>query len=85
MTPEQIRDYETLLDMFSHPGWKLLEKDFEEKIDHLKEGMSNFTVENTEKLYAFGQGRVSVLRDLMSWPNLIRSALEDKNEQETPV
>jgi hypothetical protein len=83
VTPEAVKQFETLLDMFGHPGWQVLMEEFDFKIDSIKEGFTSFGI--TPELLAFGQGRISVYRELQGLPTLLRNALEEKDVEETPV
>lgn len=84
MTPEDVKKFEKLQDLFSHEGWGLLIDECNFKIDAIKESFTSFGI--TENLLSFGQGRVAVYRELSSLPVIIESALaEQANEQATSV
>lgn len=82
--PEDVKRFETLLDMFGHPGWALLIDEFNFKTEGIKEGFTTFGIDPA--LLAFGQGRISVYRELEGLPILLRNALEEKEDvEETAV
>jgi hypothetical protein len=87
VTPENVRRFETLHDLFQHPGWSILEDELIFKTEAIKEGFTQLGV--TEPLLAYGQGRISVYRELTSLPAVIRKALDeqdvDENEQADSV
>lgn len=78
MTPEDVRKFETLLDLTSHPGWALLGDEHDFKIEAIKDGFTTFGI--TSELLAYGQGRISVYRELASLGPIIRQALENNKE-----
>lgn len=81
MTPENVRKFETLLDLTSHPGWALLGDEHDYKIEAIKDGFTTFGV--SPELLAYGQGRISVYRELASLGPVIRQALESNKEDES--
>lgn len=81
MTPEDVKRFETLQDMFAHPGWRIRIDEFEFKEQALKEQFAQFGI--TAELLAFGQGRISVYRELAGLPALLEQALENKKEDES--
>jgi hypothetical protein len=81
VTPEDVKRFETLLDMFGHPGWRILIDELNFKTEALKEQFTGFGLDPT--LLAFGQGRISVYRELEGLPTLLRNALEEKDESDT--
>lgn len=81
MTPEDVKKFETLQDLFSHRGWAILDDEFDFKIDSIKEQLTHFGV--TEALLAFGQGRISAYREIKGLPNLIEMALKDNVETDS--
>jgi hypothetical protein len=81
MTPEDVKRFETLQDLFSHPGWAMLVEELDARTEAIKEGFTTFGV--TETLLAFGQGRISTHRDLTSLPNVIEHALKEQDDVET--
>lgn len=81
MTSEDVKRFETLLDLFSHAGWRVLVDEFQFKTEAIKE---QFTVLGIDpNILAFGQGRISVYRELEGLPTLIRNALEKEDEPDT--
>jgi hypothetical protein len=75
-TAEQIRDLELIFDMTSHPGWKCLVKDMQERIDALKEGL----VSNESSPYQLGlaQGHVKVYREIVALRDMLDHFLSEK-------
>lgn len=80
MTPEDVKRFEILLDLSAHPGWSILLDEFDFKIDSLKDGFTTFGI--TSELLAFGQGRISVYRELASLRPILSQALENNKEDE---
>lgn len=81
MTAEDVKRFETLLDWFSHPGFKILCDEFQFKTEAIKE---QFTVLGIDPgILAYGQGRISVYREIEGLPTLIRNALEKEDEPDT--
>lgn len=85
ITQENVKRFETLLDLFSHPGWGLLMDEFDFKEQALKEQFVQFGI--SPELLAFGQGRLSVYRELASLSPVLRNALEENNDnvEETSI
>lgn len=75
MNPEDIKKFESLQDLFVHPGWKVLEEELEFKVESIKEGFTQLGV--SDALLAYGQGRISVYREFAGLPSVIDAALED--------
>jgi hypothetical protein len=77
MTPtEQVRDLELIFDMTSHPGWKVLMKDMQDRVDALKEGM----ISNESSPYQIGlaQGHVKVYREMIALRAMLEHFLSEK-------
>jgi hypothetical protein len=78
---------ESLFDMTSSPGWKILMEDLTDRVDNLKEAM---TV-NEASSYQIGlaQGHIKVYRELINLRNMIEIAMdqarEDQNEQANSI
>lgn len=83
MTPEDVKKFEKLQDLFSHPGWALLIDECNFKVDAIKESFTTFGL--TEALVAYGQGRVSVYRELNSLPLIIEQALKPEDVETDPI
>jgi hypothetical protein len=82
VTSDDIKRFETLLDLFGHPGWALLLDELRFKTESIKE---QFTVLGIDpSVLAYGQGRISVYRELEGLGPVIRAALEE-NVEETAV
>lgn len=83
MTPEDVKHFETLQDLFTQPGWAVLAEELEFKIEAIKEGFTAFGT--LPELISYGQGRISVYRELLTLPAIINNALDElKNEQADP-
>lgn len=80
MTPEDVKRFETLLDLTSHPGWGLLLDEYEYKVEAIKEGFTTFGL--ADQILAYGQGRISVYRELASMGPILRNALDNQKEDE---
>jgi hypothetical protein len=80
VTPEDVKRFETLLDLSSHPGWAILLDEYEFKVESIKEGFTQFGLD--AGILAYGQGRISVYRELASMAPIIRNALENQKEDE---
>lgn len=80
MTPEDVKKFETLLDLFAHPGWKLLVDELEFKREAIKESFVQFGV--AENLLTYGQGRIQVYDELRGLPSLIEQALKPQEDDE---
>jgi len=84
ITPENVKRFETLLDLFSHPGWALLCEEFNFKVEAIKEGFTVFGLD--PNVITYGQGRISVYRELEGLPIILRNALdEQKEDEQNPV
>ncbi len=78
ITPENVKKFETLQDLFAHPGWLLLVDELEFKRESIKE---SFTVFGTpQELITFGQGRICVYDELKGLPSMIEHALKEDKE-----
>lgn len=82
MTSDDIKRFETLLDLTSHPGWALLLDEYDFKIEAIKDGFTQFGI--TEGILAYGQGRISVYRELSSMGPILRNALDNQKEDNEP-
>lgn len=82
MTSDDIKRFETLLDLTSHPGWGLLLDEYDFKIEAIKDGFTTFGI--TESILAYGQGRISVYRELASMGPILRNALDNQKEDNEP-
>lgn len=73
---DKIRDLELIFDMTSHPGWKILVKDMQERVDALKEGL----VSNESTPYQLGlaQGHVKVYREIVTLRDMIEHFLSEQ-------
>lgn len=78
MTPEQIRELEQILETCNSPGWKLILNDVDHKVDAIKEGFTQFGI--TEQLWNYGQGRISVYRELLTLEAVLDEALKQAKE-----
>lgn len=81
MTPEDVKKFETLQDLFSHPGWPVLINECDFKVESIKESLTSFGI--AENLLAYGQGRISVYREFSSLPVIIDQALKPQEDGET--
>jgi hypothetical protein len=81
VTPENVKRYETYQDLFSHPGWKQLEEEFEENISTLKDNLVSSPNEAWSNVL---RGRITTFKDLLGFPSLVEKALED-NVEADPV
>lgn len=78
---DKQKELELIFDMTSHPGWKYLCEDLEQRIDALKEGM--ITNESTPYQIGLAQGHVKVYREMASLRRLLDHVLTEKEAQET--
>lgn len=87
MNVEQRQKLESMFDLTSHPGWKVLGEDLEKRVDALKEGLA--TREATIYQLGLAHGHIKVYRELISLRDLIEMILkqdqEDMNEQAAAV
>lgn len=80
MTPEDVKRFETLQDMFAHPGWQLLVDEFDLTITALKEEVLAYKMDYDRVMYT--RGRITTLRDIRAFPAVIEQALKDEEEDE---
>jgi hypothetical protein len=80
MTPDNVKRFETLQDLFTHKGWGILLDEFEFKEASLKEQFCQFGI--APELLLFGQGRISVYRELAGLPAIIDQALKPEEDDE---
>lgn len=75
---EQQKKLETLFDLTSHPGWSVLGKDLEDRVEALKEGLAT----NESSTYELGlvHGHIKVYRELINLRNLIEMVLKDQQD-----
>lgn len=83
MKPEDVKKFETLQDLFSHPGWKVLDDECTFKVDAIKETFTQFGL--AENLLAYGQGRVAAYREFQGLPGLIEHALKEQDVETDSV
>lgn len=83
MTPEDVKRYETLQDMFAHPGWTILADEFDTNIEILREEVLSYKMDFDRVMYT--RGRISTLRDIKAFPAIIENALKDEDEQADSV
>lgn len=76
MTNEQQRDVELIYDMTSHPGWKVLMKDLESRVDAMKEGL--VTNESTPYQIGLAQGHVKVYREMIALRTMLEHFLSEQ-------
>lgn len=62
MSPEDQKAFETLFDLFNHPGWDLLVEELEDSLVSVKDIMNSTTV---EELFT-NQGKASVLQYIIN-------------------
>ena len=74
MTPEDVKRYETLQDLFVHPGWYLLEDELKENIETLKD---NLVTSSNEAWTNILRGRIITIKDILGYPVLVEKQLED--------
>ena len=83
MTPEDVKKFEALLDLFAHPGWAHLAEELEFKETSLKDQFLTST--QGIDWFRYTQGRISAYREIAGLPAFLRSVLEQKDVEETPV
>jgi hypothetical protein len=70
---ELIKYYETLIDTFSTPGWKLIM----EKVEEVKSPLSDISNCKDEKEFLFKKGRVAELNYWLSFEKLHKEAYKE--------
>jgi hypothetical protein len=76
---DKQKELELIFDMTSHPGWKYLCEDLEQRVDALKEGM--ITNESTPYQIGLAQGHAKVYREIISLRRLLDHVLTEKEAQ----
>lgn len=61
VTAEQVAAFESILEVFKSPGWKLLEKQL------IEDQRVTADIRNAKDLQ-FAQGQLSVLDNIVNWP-----------------
>ncbi len=71
---------ETLFDLTSHVGWKVLGEDLEKRVEALKEGLASN--ESTSYQLGLAHGHIKVYREMISLRSLVEMILKDMQEDE---
>lgn len=64
MSPEDQKSFETLFDLFAHPGWDLLTEEFQDNLVNIKDIMQSRTL---EELFT-NQGKANVMEYIVNLP-----------------
>lgn len=67
-----IKYYETLVDLFVHPGWKL----FVEDISKATEALNTLDGITSERELFLNQGKLTQLRHILSYENQVNESLD---------
>lgn len=78
MTPEEQKEFETLFDLFVHPGWELFKREIQTNYSILRDG----TVDLDDKdEFLKRKGYVYGLAYALNFEALIRNAYENKLQE----
>lgn len=77
---EKRKELELIYDMTSHPGWKVLMKDLEDRVEAMKEGLA--TNESTAYQIGLAQGHIKVYREIINLRPLLNHVLNEAEAQE---
>ena len=80
MNREQRGKLEALFDLTSHPGWKVLGEDLDQRVNALKEGLASN--ESTSYQLGLAHGHIKVYREFMNLRGLIEMVLKQEEEDE---
>lgn len=75
MSPDDRTRLEAIQSTVISDGWNYLIEDIQAKVDSMKEEFLNPQV--TLELLRFGQGRISVYKELIGLRNVVERVLED--------
>jgi hypothetical protein len=78
---DQIQKLETLFDLTSHPGWKILTEDMEDRIDAIKESLTQGEVSAYD--LGLAQAHVKVFREITTLRNMVEIAIKQSIEDAT--
>jgi tRNA-dihydrouridine synthase len=71
-----IQENEAYLDLFEHPGMRLLM----DRVMLLRNAYNRISSVKTMEEFHMNQGRMDILNWLISWPELCKEALEQNKE-----
>ncbi|MDE2097305.1 MAG: hypothetical protein KGL39_08690 [Patescibacteria group bacterium] len=77
MSPEDLKRLEAIQSTVTSDGWNYLIEDILVKVDAMKEEFLNPQV--TLDLIRFGQGRVSVYKEIIGLRSVVERVLDDAN------
>lgn len=77
MSPEDLKRLEAIQSTVTSDGWNYLIEDIQAKVDAMKEEFLNPQV--TLDLIRFGQGRVSVYKEIIGLRSVVERVLDDAN------
>jgi hypothetical protein len=78
---DQIQKLETLFDLTSHPGWKILVEDMEDRVDAIKESLTQGEVSAYD--LGLAQAHVKVFREIITLRNMVEIAIKQSIEDAT--
>jgi len=78
MSEESTKKLEALFDLTSHPGWQYLIDDMEERVDAIKESLTQGEVPAYE--LGLAQAHVKVYREIINLRTMIELAIKQSQE-----
>jgi cbb3-type cytochrome oxidase cytochrome c subunit len=73
------KEYEDMLDMFQLPAWKSYIEEAEELLTALKDAAVDYA--DTNDKWQFARGRMTQLRAVVGYENLVRAAWKAQQQQ----